>query len=158
LIPDKNYPSFLSYVDMVADLDPYELRDRTIEKLRQIAFDWSEPGTVVPDAPPAEALLADPQTYLAWLKITWQDHDHMDFYTDLYEEAHALLNEPPAMQELIVSHMRHMWSEVIEPEWKRNLPILQESVEAFQKLDYSGLTLYEAIRGVVGRDLRTRWG
>src|SRR5579859_1189866 len=52
LIPDKNYPSFLSYVDMVADLDPYELRDRMIEKLRQIAFDWSEPGTVVPDAPP----------------------------------------------------------------------------------------------------------
>src|SRR5258708_182313 len=154
LIPDKKFPSFLAYVDALAALDPYEMRDGMLEKLREIPFEWSDPGTVIPPAPSTEKLLTDLDVFLNWIKVVWPDQ----YVPETYAEAHALLNDPPTMQDLMVSHMRQMWPEILEPEWKRNLPLLQESVEAFQKLDYSGLTLFEAIRAVTGRDLRSHWG
>jgi DNA-binding transcriptional ArsR family regulator len=125
-----------------------------VAKLRDVPAEWSDPGVTPPPPPAAERLLADLPTYLDWLKVVWPDHSPDP---DLNPEAHALLNDPPALQELMISHLRMMWHGVLEAEWKRNLPMLQESVAAFQQMDYSGLTVYEAIRAVTGRDIRGHW-
>jgi DNA-binding transcriptional ArsR family regulator len=55
---------------------------------------------------------------------------------------------------MIVDHMRWMWNEHLAVEWQRVEPMLRESVAAFDRLDFSNLTAYEAIRAVTTRDLR----
>jgi DNA-binding transcriptional ArsR family regulator len=62
------------------------------------------------------------------------------------------LNDLPAMQSLIVSHFRDMWEQVLAPEWRRITPMLQASVDAFQQLDISGMSKFEAVQLVTGRD------
>lgn len=42
------------------------------------------------------------------------------------------------MQDVVVSHLRLMWQEVLKDEWERVLPQLQASVDAFQELDFTG--------------------
>jgi DNA-binding transcriptional ArsR family regulator len=49
-----------------------------------------------------------------------------------------------------------MWDTYVGEEWARQLPLLNESIQAFQRTDLSDLTLYEAIRVVAGRDMRGR--
>jgi ArsR family transcriptional regulator len=112
--------------------------------------------------PDFERLLADVQAYLRYQEDHYREkyaekQQEFSFDPAFYSEVHELLNDPPAMHNLIVSHLRDMWQEVMEPEWKRVAPILQDSVNAFQHFDYSGLTVYEAIRAVTGRDMRGHW-
>jgi hypothetical protein len=81
----------------------------------------------------------------------------VEFDPTPYRDAYPLLNDPPAIQEVIVNHLRFMWEAHLKPEWERNLPVLQESVEAFREIDFSGQTALEAIRAVTGRDLTAVW-
>jgi DNA-binding transcriptional ArsR family regulator len=74
-----------------------------------------------------------------------------DYDRSTWEEMHRLLNDPPARQELIVTHLRTMWDEGLALEWERNLPVLKESVAAFQSLDLAGLTAVEALGRVILR-------
>jgi hypothetical protein len=54
---------------------------------------------------------------------------------------------------LVVEYLQMMYDEYMKPEWEHVLPMLQESVAAFQNLDFSNMTAYEAIRAVTGRDM-----
>jgi DNA-binding transcriptional ArsR family regulator len=56
------------------------------------------------------------------------------------------------MKALILTHLREMWDTCLEIEWKRVLPMLQESAAAFRQVDLSGLTNLEAIHKLSGRD------
>jgi ArsR family transcriptional regulator len=143
---------FPSYIDHLAAEDAIVLRDRALEE--------------VCDAPEAKPdlrlLLDDVQAYLRYMEALYREkyaEKHPDFIFDpaFHTEVHALLNDPQAMKKLIVAHLRDMWDAVLAAEWKRVLPILQDSVNAFQQFDYSGLTVYEAIRAVTGRDMRGYW-
>ncbi len=71
---------------------------------------------------------------------------------DIESEAHRYLNDPPAMQSLIVSHFRSMWRDVLSSEWERVAPMLQASADAFQQLDLGDLSRFEAAKLVVGRE------
>ena len=64
-----------------------------------------------------------------------------------------MLNDPSAAQDLIVTHLWAMWGDVLASEWERDLPMLQESVAAFQTLDFSGMACAEIVRRVTGREL-----
>jgi DNA-binding transcriptional ArsR family regulator len=46
-----------------------------------------------------------------------------------------------------------MWDEVLASEWDRNLPMLTESIVAFESLDFAGLTVLEALTRVSLRDV-----
>ena len=79
---------------------------------------------------------------------------------EIHQEAHALLNDPPAMQDFIVTHLRGMWDDVLAAEWEHNLPMLQESVAAFQTLDFAEMSCASAMLRVTGRELSgkcARW-
>ncbi len=149
---------FPTYIDHLAAEDPVVLRDRALDDICDLSFpiDMS-----VPKIEQAR-LLGDVEVYLGYLEETYRKKyaekmHEFTFDADFYREVHTLLNDPPEMQRIIVAHLRDMWQEVLEPEWKRVAPILQDSVDAFQQLDYSGMTVFEAIRAVTGRDMRGLW-
>lgn len=150
LIPERRYPDFLSFVDDLASTEPAELRDRVLH-----AYFHMPPRAA--DADPVEdytSILADKETYLHFLL------DRFPVETidaALESEAFSYMVDPPAMQALIVSHLREMWETILAPEWRRVTPMLQSAVDAFRRVDFSGMTNLEAARTVTGQDLEDCW-
>lgn len=146
-------PSFPALLDNLASQDPVVLRDRTMDWMCEKELKGQQP-------PNKENLLNDRHAYVNFMQQAfdekWGDKE-VDFDPALFEEAHGLLNDPPALQHVMVTHLRWMWDEIMRPEWERNLPMLQESINAFQQLDLSHLTAPEAIRLVTGRDVTGIW-
>lgn len=151
---NAHYPSFPTFLDALAALDPYRLCEQCFVWLYDDDHAWLNP-------PNRETLLKDKQAYLAVferllvkkLEEKPEEKDDMGLFMQLLAEAFDLLQDPPAMQKMIVAHLRQMWHDWLAPEWARVLPMLQESVDAFRQLDYSRMTVLEAIRTVTGRDL-----
>lgn len=81
----------------------------------------------------------------------------MEFDLSLYSEAHDYIANPQHMKDVIVEHLTYLWENFVRQEWQRNLPMLQESIEAFSQLDYRGQTALEVTRLVTGRDLAGYW-
>lgn len=160
LAHEPGLPSFPAYIDDLAAQDPVKLRDSAIKWMcvpEKIANAGLEPLD-------QEGLLNDLDAFLNFHRQmhdyhqqTYGEKEVGDFDVALYTEIYALYSDPPRLQELVVSHLRYMWDEILEPEWRRILPMLEESVRAFEQMDYSGLTALEAIRMVTGRDLSHMW-
>ncbi len=156
---ETRWPNFPAYIDYLAGMDPVELRDKAIEWLTDT--DHITKMGIEPVTP--ATLLGDVQVYLdiqAQIAAYYQREygkDETGLSEELYRTIHDLLNDPARFHTQAVDHLRDMWTHILEPEWNRVLPMLQESVRAFQQLDFSGLTALEAIRLVTGRDLSGRW-
>jgi len=154
IVPERSFASFPAYVDHLAALDPVILRDRVFNAYAQIRKDGEccappDPinRRVAMDTAP---VLADVDRFLEFLGERFPE-DHID--AAIEAEAHSYLNDPPALQALIVTHLRSMWNQILAPEWERVRPLLQVSVDAFQQLDLSELARMEALQRVLGRDL-----
>jgi DNA-binding transcriptional ArsR family regulator len=153
LEPEVSWPSFPAFLNYLAAEDPVVLRDRAIRWMCEDELDGLEP--LDPDT-----VLADQAAYLEFIEqlhLKKTAEKEMAFEPEYYVEAHMLFNDPAALQNLLVSHLRVMWDTYMAAEWERTLPMLQESVDAFQQLDYSQMTALEAIRVVTGRDLGGIW-
>jgi DNA-binding MarR family transcriptional regulator len=71
----------------------------------------------------------------------------------LAAEAQALLSDPQAMQELIVTHLRAIWNGTLAAEWKRVLPPLQKLVAiAQQRPEPEATTIAENLRAFIVGD------
>lgn len=144
-LADASWPSFPEWVDDLAARDAPTMRNRALQV-------WlTEVNKVVDgEIPTPSELLADRVAYLSlvesFFRLKQETYDR-----SLWEEIHGLLNDPPARQDLIVTHLRTMWDEVLAPEWERNLPMLEESIAAFESLGLSGLTAVEALSRVALR-------
>ncbi|MCP4543423.1 MAG: winged helix-turn-helix transcriptional regulator [Chloroflexi bacterium] len=143
---DASWSSFPEWVDDLATQDAIAMRDRALQV-------WLTRVSTVVDGeiPTPSKLLANRAAYMSLVEDSshlkgQKNHDH-----SFWEEMHSLLNDPPARQELIVTHLRTMWDEVLALEWERNLPVLEESITAFESLNLSGLTAVEALSRVILR-------
>jgi DNA-binding transcriptional ArsR family regulator len=151
--PTESLPSFPAFIEYVAAQDAEILRDRAI----RYVCNPETHGLMPLDK---DVLLSDQSAYTAQMEQIfahkWAEKD-IRVEPDMFAEAYALLLDPPALKALYITHLKQMWSEVLQPEWERSLPMLQDSVDAFRQLDYSHLTAHEAIRIVTGRDFRGIW-
>jgi len=78
---------------------------------------------------------------------------------ELEAQAYSLVVDPPAMQDLIVSHLRKMWDEYLAPEWERTEPMLRDAVKAFRQTDLSNKSRLEAAEFITGQELKEeKWG
>jgi hypothetical protein len=138
--PDRTWPSFPAYVDGLAAQDPFVLRDRLLRAYERHAQKKArERGEPAPSAN-WEELPADVETFLSYLQTSFgASHINISIET----EAYALLKNPPAMQDFVVSHLREMWDQFLAVEWERVRPMLQDSVDAFQQLEFAGRTAVE---------------
>ena len=139
---------FPEYIDQVAAADPLPRRDKILAK-------YAHKLDMLP-----KTLLADRKNFLSRVESIFGPHHRqkgLPLDLPIFADLHDLLNDPGAAHEMIVAHLRYMWQEYLEEEWKRNLPALQETVLAFQGGDYSGQTALEVTRLVTGRDLAGYW-
>ena len=155
VVPDRSFPSFPAYVDHLASLDPITLRNRVFNAYAQVTKE-KEKCCPPPDptsdqvAIDVAPLLQDVDVFLEFLKQRFPV-DHLNI--EIESEAHTYLNDPPAMQALIVSHFRSMWEQFLSPEWDRVVPMLQASVDAFRQISLGDLSRFEAAQRVLGRDM-----
>ncbi len=142
---------FLTYVDTIAARDPYQMRDEMLALYtkwpQQHPNLWSpERGELTP-----ERLLSDEDAFVSFMTATCEPGTSPN--PTLLRHSFELYHDPPRMQTLIVEHLHWLWNEALADEWKRVLPMLEEAVAAFRRMDFSNVTALEATRIVTTRDL-----
>lgn len=147
----QTWPDFPAFLDYLADEDPLHLRDGLLDIL--VTKPRKRHPQLTPPSP--QALLGSVDTYLNYIESVLKlAEEKTEFDPALYREAHALLNRPQQLRTLIASHLQEMWYTWLAPEWARLSPTVEESVAAFRRLDYTGMSAYQAMQAVTGRDLR----
>jgi DNA-binding transcriptional ArsR family regulator len=148
------WPSFPAWMDDLTARDPYGLRDQIVD--HSLNFAVAHCGVDRSELPDREQLLADREFYLAFCERIAQckGEEHCGEEAEAY---FALFQDPPVLQTQIIDHLRMMWDEHLAEEWEHNLPMLHDSVAAFESLDLSGLTTAEAIRRIIRRDEPDAW-
>jgi DNA-binding transcriptional ArsR family regulator len=153
ILPAASWPSFPAYVDHLATSSPTDLRDRMLSVYARIAPKAAdsdcEHDKDAPDVDLAE-VLKDEEAYLDFLRSRF-DADKLD--EELEAQAYSFVVNPPAMQDLIVTHLRKMWHGYLAEEWTRVEPMLMDSVRAFEQSDLSKMGRREAVEWITGHDL-----
>lgn len=149
------WPSFPAWVDDLAGRDPYTLCNQEIDHLIETAADCL--GSDTHDLPAREQLINDRDLFLSLFERISECKEEV-FDREWAEDTFAGLQDPSVRQAQMVDHLRTMWDEHLAAEWERSLPMLQDSIAAFESLDLSGLTTAEAIRRIIRRDEPDQWG
>lgn len=151
---DTSWPNYLVWVDYLETLDPVEMRDRELESLLKSASSYLEDDTII--LPTAEELLSDRSRYLGLIEEVLCCKDY-PFNRAHSEREYDLLIDPPARKELIVSHLRKIWDELLAEEWENNHLMLRECVAAFKSLDLYGMSTEQILRLAFDRDVPDEW-
>jgi DNA-binding transcriptional ArsR family regulator len=155
--PDRSWPTFPAYLEYLETQNPLELRDRTFQAYAGLRLNEEGSGTI----PDSGITLEDLDLNLllgnfdAFLEFLGQRFPQTAIDIELESEAHRFLNDPPALQSLVVSHLRYMWETYLAPEWEQVKPLLLNSIDAFRKVDYKSMTRAEAMAWVTGQDEET---
>jgi DNA-binding transcriptional ArsR family regulator len=145
----EEWPSFEAWLEYLKELDPNTMRDREVNYfLKKADHMLSDEGET---APSAEQFIGDFKFFKSVIDRVSQ---HKDIYCDEIECKldFDLLNDPPKRKEFIITQLQEMWDKYIEREWNQNLPMLRESVEAFNSLDFAGKSTREVILEIMDRD------
>lgn len=154
VLPQQSWESFPAYLEHLDALDPVALRDKLMNAYARIK-PCNPDGTTVAGFSTTEidlqTALSSPQAYLEFLQTRF-DASHIGIELEL--EAYQYVSDPPAMQTLIVSHLRGMWEQYYAQEWRRIKPLLTDSARAFQQLNLTQMDKMEALQLVSGKDMR----
>jgi DNA-binding transcriptional ArsR family regulator len=146
VVPEESWPSLASYIEHLARLPPLALRDKLLDKY--IHLPCLDDQQIVPVD--KGVILSDVEAYLEFLRERFSP-EYID--EDLESQAYSYIVDPPAMQELIVSHLQHMWDAYLADEWSKVKPMLTDAVMAFEQVDYSDLSNLEAAQFITGQTL-----
>lgn len=137
--PLESWPSFPEYVAHLEAARPESLRDKL---LRAYVHGKKRPD---PDTPQPLELLQSLDFYLDYVHRTFSEVDDA-----IETQGFYLLQDPPAMQQAIVEHLRYMWHTYLAAEWQRVLPLIEESARAFQQVRLDEMSPSEAFRVITG--------
>ncbi len=146
LVPQRSHASFEAFIDSLAESDPVMLRDKVLNSY--LCKAPSEDYELY-RANGWESVLRSEDAYIEFMYERFE-HDQID--ESIERAAYNYLVDPPAMRDLIATHLRFMWQEYMAEEWKRVLPTINESVAAFQKTDLSTMSLVRATQFITGRE------
>jgi DNA-binding transcriptional ArsR family regulator len=145
LTPMRDEPNVPSYLHRQAKFDPSLLRQRVLEALRhRFSRLVSSP---IPDT---KHLLDDAQSYLHCVQ---QVQGETRFDPELQAEVHGLLQDPPALQRLLLSHLELLWQTTFAVEWRRVQAPLRGQVEMFTRSLNGEATFGEIFHTFTGRQL-----
>lgn len=146
LQPRKRYNDFNAYLDDLGSEHPQVWVDRLLEAYRTL--DCFEEEV---EEPSQAELLADFDRYLDFLRRRFKD-DFIDMAVE--RQAHAWLNDPPAMQETVIRHLRTMWEQHLAPAWQSSLPIIEDCLHAFRETEWPQGTPVELAEWITGHELK----
>jgi DNA-binding transcriptional ArsR family regulator len=149
-VPNTGWQSFAGYLDHLATLKPESFQDRLLHMYSSCSCGGSDKSGLNAKATPNKAeILASADSYLAFLEECF-DPAALDY--DLEAQAYRYVIDPPAMQALIVDHLRSMWDEYLAAEWAKVRPMLREAVNAFRQIDLKNKPRQEIVRFIVGQE------
>ena len=149
VLPNRYWKDIPFYLAELESCDPISLRDQLLDFY--IKYECSETSERVKETT-KEELLADKEFFLDYLVKKFTPE-----YIDRHVESKAfdLLNDPSEMQRQIVSHLRFMWEEYYQDEWKRILPMLEDAVMAFEQVDFSNMNRQEIAKYIIGSEVKS---
>jgi DNA-binding transcriptional ArsR family regulator len=144
-LDDAAWVSTPAWLDHLESQDATALRDRALQV-------WLErvKKFVGGDLPSPSELLSDRAAYLALVERFHQARGK-PYEVDTWESLHELLTDPQGRKDLFLTHFRTMWQMHLEQEWQAKLPLLEESLKAFESLDFTGVTAAGALERVALR-------
>jgi DNA-binding transcriptional ArsR family regulator len=141
---------FARYLQRLREADPIHLRDRLLyHMVHSAAWRVLLDAVLLPEPSVAE-ILREPTLGIYFFEERARQKEDWSIGEPLF----AVLLEPTRLQAILLDHLGWLWEHELQQEWARIRPLLQESVEAFQPVDLSGLTILEAMQVVTDRDLR----
>ena len=143
-VPYKSYPSFPTFLDHLETVDPIILRDKIMDTYAFMPCREDEPDPIME----TEEALKDVDTFLTYLG---QRFDLRYYDTATEAEAYNYLIDPPALQEVVVTHLRHMWDKYLAVEWNRVEPMLRDAVKAFRQVDFDEMDRLETVEFITGK-------
>jgi DNA-binding transcriptional ArsR family regulator len=157
--PGQSWASFPVYLEHLATINPFTLRDKLLNTYARILPTAPEACGVMVETPlpiDREAILANEAAFLTFLR---QRFSPDNINVAIEAQAYTYVVDPPAMQALIVSHLSHMWDNYLAAEWERVRPMLQDAVRVFRQVDFSKMSRLEAAQYITGQKLdEEHWG
>lgn len=137
IIPQKSWKSFPDYLNYLTTIDPRKLQKRLLDYIEQMFQNQKTQSPLIKDNTlDRERLLNNQSEYIALLKNELKVSQNE---LGMEVQAHSYLTDPPAMQDLIIEHLNHMWDTYFAEEWEATAPLIQKSIEAFNSLSQKGL-------------------
>lgn len=152
VLPSRDWadvPSFLDYLERVS---PERLRNKVLETYLTYPDCELEEGELL--EADQQSLLNDLDYFLEYLVERFGEGQVDE---SLERKAHALLNDPEKMQEVIISHLRTMWDKYFQAEWSRVKPMLSEAVQVFNQKEYGRMSWKEAGEYITGQELKDEY-
>jgi DNA-binding transcriptional ArsR family regulator len=149
---DKDWQSFPAWLEHLAAQDPHEVRDKALGALISHANRALDDGDI-----PDEATLLKDKTAYNELMARIYEAKGKTFEEGCCDNEYAFFVDPVTNHKFALDHLRVMWEQYLESEWERNLPLLQESIEAFETVDYSKKPIEDIAREVIDRDIPEGW-
>jgi DNA-binding transcriptional ArsR family regulator len=144
LVPEQSWPSFPAYLDHLEQLDPVNLRDRVLDSYLSLP-----PHEEAYREADKDDVLASEADFLTFLRSRFSE-EQID--EPIERQAYELLTKPDEMQSVVVEHLRSMWEKFLQQEWKRNEPLIEETVHAFGSLDLSAYSDAELTQLITGKN------
>lgn len=154
LIRPENMPqSVPELVDLLQSVPADTLRDQLFtNSVNAVHFAIGSDYWLIPISNPTD-LLNDYAAFKSYFQELTQTKYDASEMVDVHL-IFTLLNDPPQLQQALISHLNMLWHRFLEREWRTFKPQIQACVDAFQSIPLSGLTMLEAIEAVTGRNLR----
>jgi DNA-binding transcriptional ArsR family regulator len=148
ILPNHNWASFSDFLDGMEKSDPVALRDKMLDTYAEVCYACEEEVKLA--GVNWDEVLSSPEAYVNFLNQRFgEDIVEVEMETRAYE----YVIDPPAMQKLIVDHLRWFWNEHLSQEWARTEPLLRESVNAFQNVNLNNMNRLELVSYVTGQDI-----
>jgi hypothetical protein len=148
--PKRAWADFENFLNYLAQRDVSQWQPETVQWL--VDHDTEKYPNLT-----AEMLFSDLELYKRVTRDFFISHAKAEkgytYDEDLFVTLHQWMQTPQQSWQLAIDTIRQAWRTYVRPEYERNLPLLRETINAFQQQDYEGMMALEAIRAVTGRDM-----
>lgn len=146
IMPTRSFDSFPEYLNYLETTDPLGLGDQLLDKY----FEFPPQAGIEESRPEysRDEIISNVDTFLSFLRSRF---DQENFYEHIERKAYELLRDPAKLQSVIVENLRMLWTEYFEAEFQRRKAMIDETIEAFGELDFSGMSDEEAVRFITRR-------
>jgi len=144
--PTQEWNSFPEFIDHLGALPAETLRDRIVDTYLSLPLlDEDQKSSQDWDT---ASVLENEASYMAFLA---ERFPAKAINNPVEKEAFQYLLDPPALQELVTSHLKSMWNRFLKKEWALNEKVENASVEAFGKIDFTSMSKREALETISGQ-------